>query len=189
MHQLTSLLRDRRYSGFSCSFGLEGQVPIQAIVDIAVPGGQACELPPQHEHRKPSIAQYFQYSQLCGSSLGALCAPSESGGDVLASARLARSIGSNGSSIEPVSACPSSAMKLRREVRCASEREDLSNKRSSGCITFAFRESGTARVTGPDLSRRVADGRSAHRKCPPNRARRRQTAAVHHPATPARRSP
>jgi len=28
--------------------------------DAAVPGGQEAEVPPQQEHRKPSIAQYFQ---------------------------------------------------------------------------------------------------------------------------------
>src|ERR1700681_3737339 len=111
------------------------------MVDICVPGGQVCELPPQQEHRKPSIAQYFQYSQFCGSSTPALCAPlatdlwgsAAAGPEVAVSAPLTRSIGSSGSRIEPVSTWPSSATKLRREVRCASEREDFSNKRSSGC--------------------------------------------------------
>src|SRR5476649_1114012 len=103
--------------------------------DIAVPAGQECELPPQHEHRKPSIAQYFQYSQFCGSLLALLCgAGAAASGPVAASARLMRSMGSNGSNIVPVRTCPSTATKLRREVRCASEREDFSNRRSSGWI-------------------------------------------------------
>ena len=33
------------------------QVPIQVIGLISVPGGQVFIVPPQHEHRKPSIAQ------------------------------------------------------------------------------------------------------------------------------------
>jgi hypothetical protein len=83
----------------------------------AVPGGQEEEVPPQQEHRNPSIAQYFQYSQLSGLS-GFACA---------AWARLARSTGSNGSSAAPVSSCPSDASRLRREVRCASERVECSD--------------------------------------------------------------
>jgi hypothetical protein len=89
-------------------------VPIQVIGDIAVPGGQECELPPQQEHRKPSMAQYFQYSQLCGSSCALLRAPlsmdwccggaAASGSALAAAARFTRSIGSSGRSIEPVSA-------------------------------------------------------------------------------------
>src|ERR1700676_1819645 len=114
--------------------------------DIAVAGGQECELPPQQEHRKPSIAQYFQYSQFCGSLLALLCAAlaadlcgvgAAPSGAPAASARLMRSIGSNGSKIVPVSTWPSTATKLRREVRCANERDDFSNKRSSGCIALA----------------------------------------------------
>jgi hypothetical protein len=33
------------------------QVPIQVIGEGAVPGGQEVAVPPQHAHRKPSIAQ------------------------------------------------------------------------------------------------------------------------------------
>src|SRR5262252_1260012 len=92
----------------------------------AVPGGQEEEVPPQQEHRKPSIAQYFQYSQLSGLSGLALAAWT----------RLARSTGSKGSSAAPVSICPSDASRLRREVRCASERVERSNKRSNVRIGY-----------------------------------------------------
>src|SRR6516225_2511564 len=89
----------------------------------AVPGGQDAEVPPQHEHRKPSMAQYFQYWQSSGLSARGLVSA--------ACARLARSTGSNGSRAAPVSSCPSDASRLRREVRCASERVERSNIRSS----------------------------------------------------------
>jgi len=35
-------------------------LPIQVIGEVAVPGGQELEVPPQQAHRNPSIAQYFQ---------------------------------------------------------------------------------------------------------------------------------
>ena len=93
-------------------------MPIQVIGEGAVPGGHEVDVPPQQEHRKPSIAQYFQYSQLSGlSAPGFACA---------ACARLPRSTGSSGSSAAPVSSWPSDARRLRREVRRASEREELS---------------------------------------------------------------
>src|SRR5690242_14238642 len=89
----------------------------------AVPGGQEEEVPPQQEQRKPSIAQYFQYWQCSGRPARGLVSA--------ACARPARSTGSNGSSAAPVTSCPSDASTLRREVRCASERVECSNNRSS----------------------------------------------------------
>jgi hypothetical protein len=126
------------------------QVPIQVMGEGAVPGGQEWDDPPQQEHRKPSIAQYFQYSQLSGLSSAALdgafaampgpvaaagAAPfvAAACADAAASdaaARLDRSIGSSGSNAAPVSMRPRAARTLRREVRCASEREDCSKSRS-----------------------------------------------------------
>jgi len=86
--------------------------------EVAVPGGQELEVPPQHEHRKPSIAQYFQYSQLSGLS----------GLASLPQARPPRSTGNSGRSAAPVSSWPREASRLRREVRRASEREECSNR-------------------------------------------------------------
>src|SRR5579863_3121318 len=74
------------------------------------------------------MAQYFQYSQCSGP--GALPLLSA------ALARLARSIGNSGSSAAPVSACPSAAMRLRREVRWARERAERSNSRSMVRMRF-----------------------------------------------------
>ena len=41
-------------------------MPTQLIGEAAVPGGQEVEVPPQHAHRKPSIAQYFQQTAARG---------------------------------------------------------------------------------------------------------------------------
>jgi hypothetical protein len=62
------------------------------------------------------MAQYLQYWQLSGLS----------GAASLARARPLRSIGSNGRKAAPVSSWPSEPRTLRREVRCASEREERS---------------------------------------------------------------
>src|SRR3984885_647360 len=78
------------------------------------------------------MAQYFQYWQFSG-----LSGP---GGASAAFARLLRSMGSSGSSAAPVSSWPRLASRLRREVRCASERVESSNSRSS------------VRIMGPVLS-------------------------------------
>src|SRR5579863_8825583 len=93
-----------------------------------VPGGQDVEVPPQHAHRNPSIAQYFQYSQFSGPGVFGLASA--------ALARLPRSTGSSGSSAAPVKACPSTARRLRLEVRFAREREDFSNNRSNACMPY-----------------------------------------------------
>src|SRR5580698_4342805 len=114
-----------------------------------VPGGQELAEPPQQEHRNPSTAQYFQYSQLMGSSVGVLRAvlplpwigvcgvagPVPSA----ASAREERSTGSSGTSAAPIRIWPSVASRLRREVCRAREREECSNKRSSERIPVSSR--------------------------------------------------
>src|SRR6185437_4647211 len=110
----------------------------------AVPGGQEFAEPPQQEHRKPSTAQYFQYSQLIGSSVAFLlsvasaleCGAFGMAGPPVpaASAREERSTGSSGMRAAPVRIFPSVPSRLRREVCRASEREDCSNNRSIGRI-------------------------------------------------------
>src|ERR1044072_9095495 len=95
--------------------------------DFCVPGGQEVDVPPQQAHRKPSIAQYFQYWQFCSSAVGCATGPGVAG----VWARAVRSMGSNGSRATPVSTRPSEASRLRREVRCASRRADFSQTTSS----------------------------------------------------------
>src|SRR5579872_4185676 len=95
-----------------------------------VPGGHELEVPPQQEHRNPSMAQYFQYSQLCGSSttfpaVGAVPEPCLAGAAGVC-ARADRSTGSSGSSAAPVNIRPTEANRLRREVRFAMERAEFS---------------------------------------------------------------
>ena len=106
-----------------------------AIGEGVVPGGHELDVPPQHEQRNPSTAQYFQYSQLCGSA-AALPLPFSAGS--AASAREERSMGSKGMSAAPVRSLPSAASRLRREVRCARERDDFSNNSSIERIPVPF---------------------------------------------------
>ena len=85
----------------------------------AAPGGQELEVPPQQEQRNPSIAQYFQYSQLSravGLGLAFRGAPS---GAVDRQQRQQRGAGEH--------LARGAASRLRREVRRASEREECSN--------------------------------------------------------------
>src|ERR1700760_2470756 len=96
--------------------------------DDWVPGGQEVDVPPQQAHRKPSMAQYFQYSQFCSSAVGFAT------GESADCARAVRSSGSSGRRAAPVNTCPSDANRLRREVRFANERADFSNTRSKECI-------------------------------------------------------
>src|SRR5256886_15773012 len=101
--------------------------------ELAVPGGQELEVPPQHEHRKPSMAQYFQYSQVSG--------PPDLASH--AHARPPRSTGNSGTSTAPVNTWPREASSLRREMLRACEREGGSKRRSSErTVCPWFRESG-----------------------------------------------
>src|ERR1700722_3010035 len=128
-----------------------------------VPGGQEFDEPPQQEHRNPSTAQYFQYSQLKGSSAAALLAlPGVLGAlgsaASAASAREERSTGSSGINAAPVRIFPSVASMLRREVCRASERDEFSNRRSSERIPVPFKESARARGSVLTVSLRGGAG-------------------------------
>src|ERR1700691_2247678 len=116
--------------------------------DMSVPGGHIDAEPPQHPHRNPSIAQCRQYSQVEGSpgsagppearpAGGAPPGVAPPGGaappGLLASAP--RATGSSGTVPAPSSREPRPANTLRRDIRRASERAELSKNASNHFMT------------------------------------------------------
>src|ERR1700722_3010709 len=102
--------------------------------DMSVPGGHIdCE-PPQHPHKNPSIAQCLQYSQVEGAPGSA--PPAGAAPPGLASAP--RATGSSGTIPAPSSMEPRPASTLRRDVRRASDRAELSKNASNHFMTLLY---------------------------------------------------
>jgi hypothetical protein len=101
-------------------------VPIQVTFDISLPGGHWVNEPPQQEQRKPSIAQFRQYSQvIVGSGAGA------------AACALERSKGNTGKAVAPTKTCPNRVKRERRPWNCAVVRTRFSQAESiQSCSRF-----------------------------------------------------